>query len=78
MVKYEPVGDEVQYLKVTLQDGESVFVEPGHLIYKSSEVHIDAQAGGLHGSSRPESALRDANLVPLHDHVHVRVLTRFH
>ena len=50
MVKYEPVGDEVQYLKVTLQDGESVFVEPGHLIYKSSEVHIDAQAGGLHGA----------------------------
>ena len=50
MVKYEAIGGDVQYLKATLQDGESAFIEPGHLIHKSSDVHMDVQAGGLHGA----------------------------
>ncbi len=50
MANYEIVGNEVQYLKVGLNQGESMFVEPGHLIYKTQGAKLDTQSGGLRGA----------------------------
>jgi uncharacterized protein (TIGR00266 family) len=50
MVDYEVIGNEVQYLNVKLNPGDSVFVEPGHMIYKTQEARLDAKSGGLRGA----------------------------
>jgi uncharacterized protein (TIGR00266 family) len=50
MVKYEIRGGDVQYLHTTLDNGESVFVEPGHLIYKTPDSRLETGAGGLRGA----------------------------
>ncbi len=50
MAKYEIRGDDVQYLHATLEEGESTYVEPGHLIYKTPGARIDTGAGGLRGA----------------------------
>ncbi|AAT43337.1 TIGR00266 family protein [Picrophilus oshimae] len=50
MVNYEIVGGDVQYLKSILNEGESMYVEPGHLIYKSPSARLDVRAGGLRGA----------------------------
>jgi len=49
MVDYEIQGTDVQYLRAVLGPGESVYVEPGHLIYKDRQSRLDVRAGGLKG-----------------------------
>ncbi|MEM0139082.1 MAG: TIGR00266 family protein [Ferroplasma sp.] len=49
MVDYNIIGEDVQYLKTVLSSGESVMIEPGHLIYKDSSSKLDVRAGGLKG-----------------------------
>ncbi|WMT53176.1 TIGR00266 family protein [Ferroplasma acidiphilum] len=50
MVKYEIRGGDVQYLHATLEAGESAYIEPGHLIYKTPGARLDTGAGGLRGA----------------------------
>ncbi len=50
MAEYQITGNEVQYLDVKLNQGESVLVEPGHLIYKAQETRLDTKSGGLKGA----------------------------
>jgi uncharacterized protein (TIGR00266 family) len=50
MTNYEIIGNEVQYLEVNVKEGESVFVEPGHLIYRTPETRLDTRSGGLRGA----------------------------
>jgi len=50
MVKYEIRGGDVQYLHATLESGESAYIEPGHLIYKTPGARLDTGAGGLRGA----------------------------
>lgn len=47
MVKFTTVGKEVQYMQASLNEGESVMCEGGHLIFKSPDVKIDTQSGGI-------------------------------
>lgn len=49
MVDYEIIGNDVQYLKTKLSVGDSVLIEPGHLIYKDANSKLDIRAGGLRG-----------------------------
>ncbi len=49
MVDYDVIGEDVQYLKTVLSSGESVMIEPGHLIYKDAASKLDVRAGGLKG-----------------------------
>ncbi len=50
MSQYSIKGDDVQYLEVNLNDGESAYVEPGHLVYKDPSIKLDVGAGGLRGA----------------------------
>ncbi len=50
MVNYEIIGNDVQYLKTVLNEGESIYIEPGHLIYKNPSARLDVRAGGLRGA----------------------------
>jgi TIGR00266 family protein len=50
MVEYNIKGNEVQYLDVKLNQGESIFVEPGHLIYRTPGANIETKSGGLRGA----------------------------
>ncbi|MCL5420686.1 MAG: TIGR00266 family protein [Candidatus Parvarchaeota archaeon] len=50
MVDYVINGEDIQYLNVGLKFGESVFIEPGHLIFKEPSVNLDISAGGLKGA----------------------------
>jgi uncharacterized protein (TIGR00266 family) len=50
MVDYSIEGNEIQYLNVNLAQGESVFVEPGHLIFKEPSLNLNVNAGGLKGA----------------------------
>ncbi len=47
MVKYEISGNEIQYLNVTLSEGESIYAEAGHLIYKTVNSNLEVKSGGL-------------------------------
>ncbi len=49
MVNYDIIGGDVQYLKTVLSSGESVLIEPGHLIYKDTVSKLDVRGGGLKG-----------------------------
>lgn len=49
MVNYDIIGEDVQYLKTALSSGESVLIEPGHLIYKDMSSKLDVRSGGLRG-----------------------------
>ena len=50
MTEYNIVGNEVQYLETKLSEGESVLIEPGHLISKSPSARLDVRSGGLRGA----------------------------
>ncbi|MGC8620563.1 MAG: TIGR00266 family protein [Caldisphaera sp.] len=55
MVKYDIIGSEMQYLLVSLEMGEEVFVDGGHIIYKDKTVSLNAKMqGGLFGALKRE------------------------
>ncbi|MCY0859188.1 MAG: TIGR00266 family protein [Sulfolobaceae archaeon] len=48
MPEYQIVGNDFQYLIANLQEGEKIYAEGGHLIYKDSSVKLNARLkGGL-------------------------------
>ena len=50
MTQYQIKGEDVQYLEIELNAGESVYVEPGHLVYKDAGMRLDVGSGGLRGA----------------------------
>lgn len=46
MPQYQIVGDDLQYLIASLGEGEKVYAEGGHLIYKDSSVQVNARLKG--------------------------------
>jgi uncharacterized protein (TIGR00266 family) len=53
-MEYRIEGSSIQHIIINLNPGESVYVNPGHLIWKSSTVNVDAnvQGGILSGIGR--------------------------
>ncbi len=48
MINYTILGNDMQTLSVTLDQGQKVFAEPGHIVYKDLSVRLDMKArGGL-------------------------------
>ncbi|MFP3256294.1 MAG: TIGR00266 family protein [Candidatus Nanopusillus acidilobi] len=53
-MEYKIEGNSIQHIIINLNPGESVYVNPGHLIWKSSTVNVNAavQGGIFSGISR--------------------------
>ena len=53
-MEYRIEGNSIQHIMINLNSGESIYANPGHLIWKSSTVNVDAtiQGGIISGISR--------------------------
>ncbi len=45
-MEYSIIGDDLQFVKVLMGDGESIYGEGGHLLYKTPTVNLTAKATG--------------------------------
>jgi len=45
-LRYQTIGDNLQFVSVELEEGESIFAEAGAMVYMSSNMNIETKAKG--------------------------------
>lgn len=46
---FQILGDDMQYVEITLAEGESVIAEPGAMLYKDNNISLEAMLGSANG-----------------------------